>query len=84
MDDKFNEELKRIKKSIPELVGKRIKELRESKGISQVDLAYKIGSDRQYLYKIESAKVNVSMVKLAIIANALDITLEEFFSKVIL
>ncbi|MGE0561965.1 MAG: helix-turn-helix domain-containing protein [Flavobacteriales bacterium] len=81
MVDKFNEESKRIKESIPTLVGKRIKDLREAKGLSQVELADKIGSDRQYLYKIESAKVSVSMVKLAIIANALDISLADFFSK---
>lgn len=74
-------ESKKIKESIPKLVGNRIKELREAKDLTQVELADMIGSDRQYLYKIESAKVSVSIVKLTIITKALGISLEEFFSE---
>jgi transcriptional regulator with XRE-family HTH domain len=72
---------KKIKETIPKLVGNRVRELREAKGLTQVELADMIGSDRQYLYKIESAKVSVSVVKLTIITKALGISLEDFFSK---
>lgn len=59
------------------MVGKRIKNIRISKGISQVELANYINSDRQYLYKIEKGIVGISVVKLAIIAKALKISLSE-------
>jgi len=77
MTDLSNEDIKRIKENVPIKVGNKIREIRESKGLTQIELANKIQSDRQYLYKIEKAKVSVSVSKLAIIAKALDITIKE-------
>lgn len=79
MAELTNEDLKKIKSTTPLSIGKRIKSIRESKGITQIELGDRINSDRQYLYKIESGKVSVSVSKLVIILTALDVTLEEFF-----
>ena len=46
---------------IKEDVGKRIKSLRMSKGISQEDLAYKANLDRTYITYVENAKKNVTI-----------------------
>lgn len=53
-------------------VGERIKELRTSLGISQVDFADKIGISKQLLYKYEANVItNIPSDKLEIIADAL-------------
>jgi transcriptional regulator with XRE-family HTH domain len=54
-----------------------IKKYRIQKGIKQSELAAMIQSDRQYQYKIESGIVGISVVKLALIAVALDISISE-------
>ena len=71
--DLSNEDIVHIKKSVNAKVGNNIRSIRKEKGMSQVELADKIQSDRQYLYKIEHGKVGISVVKLAIIAKALDV-----------
>lgn len=53
-------------------VGERIKELRTSLGISQVDFADKIGISKQLLYKYEANVItNIPSDKLEIIADSL-------------
>ncbi len=69
------EEIKYIKETISIKLGIRIREVRVEKGLTQVDLADKIQSDRQYMYKIENGKVGISISKLAIIAKALEVSL---------
>lgn len=81
MAELSNDELNKIKSTTPFSIGRRIKKIREEKGITQIELGDRIGSDRQYLYKIESGKVSVSVSKLVIIITALEISLEEFFSE---
>ncbi len=65
--------------SIKELVGKRIKELRNTLGISQEELASRACLDRTYITSVESGKRNISIVNIEKIANALNVTLKEFF-----
>jgi transcriptional regulator with XRE-family HTH domain len=62
-------------------IGKRIKYIRESKGISQKDLAYESDLDRSYIASIEVGKRNVSIVNLEKIANALNIPLYKLFKE---
>jgi transcriptional regulator with XRE-family HTH domain len=61
-------------------VGRRIKELRESKGISQKDLAYIADLDRSYIASIESGRRNVSIKNVVKITTALEISIKEFFN----
>lgn len=58
-------------------LGKRIKELRKEKEITQIDLAAKIGIDRSYLGFIERGERNVSFDVMAEIAKALDVGMNE-------
>ena len=60
-------------------VGKRIKEIREKKNISQKDLSFSADLDRSYIASVENGKRNISIVNLEKIANALDVTLSELF-----
>jgi len=66
-------DIENLKKRIPKVIGKNIRDVRENKGMTQTTLSNLVGSDRQYLYKIEHAKVGVSVVKLIIIAKALEV-----------
>ena len=52
-------------------VGKRIKDLRIAKGISQEELALKCGLDRTYITYVENAKKNVTIETLHKITQAL-------------
>lgn len=62
------------------LVGKRVRELRNSIGISQEELADLTGLDRTYITSVECGKRNISIVNIEKLANALNVTLAEFFN----
>lgn len=61
-------------------IGQRIKELREKAEMSQKDLAYTADLDRSYIASVENGQRNVSIVNIEKIANALNVTLKEFFN----
>lgn len=61
-------------------VGKQIQKLRESKGISQQDLAAKCNFEKSNMSRLESGRVNPTLSTLEKIANALEITLAELFT----
>ena len=65
---------------IKEKVGKRIKELRKQQGLSQEEFAFKCELDRTYITSLERGKRNIALENLEKIANALNITLSEFFN----
>jgi transcriptional regulator with XRE-family HTH domain len=60
-------------------LGQRIKDLRDTKGMAQKDLAYAADLDRSYIASIENGQRNVSIVNIQKIAIALDVTLKTFF-----
>lgn len=62
------------------LVGKRVRELRNSIGISQEELADLAGLDRTYITSVECGKRNISIVNIEKLANAFNVTLAEFFN----
>lgn len=56
----------------------RLKEIRESKGLTQQELADKAGCSRQFVNMIENSdSLNVSSKKLLDIANALDVKIDD-------
>lgn len=61
------------------LVGKRVRELRNSIGISQEELADLAGLDRTYITSVECGKRNISIVNIEKLAKALKVSLSEFF-----
>jgi len=59
--------------------GHRLRQLREAKGLSQEELAFKVGVHRTYLGGIERGERNPSLKNIAAIANALGVPLAELF-----
>ena len=58
-------------------LGKKIKEIRLSKKISQTEIAYRCGFDKSNYNTIESGKRNPTITSLLKIAKALDVQLIE-------
>jgi transcriptional regulator with XRE-family HTH domain len=61
-------------------VGKQIQKLRESKGISQQDLAAKCNFEKSNMSRLEAGRVNPTLSTLGKVANALEVTLAEIFT----
>ena len=59
--------------------GRRIRELRTEKGLSQEALALVCGLDRTYIGGIERGERNVSLINIEKIAAALGIPVRELF-----
>lgn len=57
--------------------GKRVREVRKSKGISQERLAEMAGIDRSYMGNIERGEKNVTLKKVYEICDALDIKIRD-------
>lgn len=51
--------------------GKRVRTLREAKGVSQEELAENAGLDRTYISSVERGKRNISLLNIERIAKAL-------------
>lgn len=61
--------------------GKRVRELRQKKGLSQEELSYKADLELSQINRIELGKVNTSISHVQVIADALEVepkTLFEF------
>lgn len=58
-------------------LGLKVKELREEKGLSQTELAYKIGKDQPSINRLEKGKVNPSIIYLLQICEGLEVNLIE-------
>ena len=67
------------KSELLKLIGKRIKEVRESKGISQVELVGKMQGviDPTNISRIESGRTNPTILTLYRIADALGVKVSE-------
>jgi len=68
------------KTAIESRVGLRIRELRKKVKLSQEALALKADIDRTYINSVENGKRNISIKNIEKIANALGVSLKEFFS----
>ncbi len=60
-----------------EQLGLRVKEIRLQKGLTQTELANKIGKDHPSINKLENGKVNPSYIFLCEVADGLDISVKE-------
>lgn len=59
--------------------GKRLKQLRKKKGLSQLDLEIESGINRAEISRIENGLNNIEFLTIVRLANALDIQIHEFF-----
>jgi transcriptional regulator with XRE-family HTH domain len=62
--------------------GKKIKELRLEKGLSQEGFAFKCNLDRTYISGLESGRRNVSLIVLEKISIGLNMCLSKIFENV--
>lgn len=62
------------------LLGKRIAELRNKRGLTQEQLAEMTGYSSNHIAKLESARTNPSFDLLVAIAKALQVEIKELFS----
>ena len=60
--------------------GRRLRDLREQHGWTQVELAERLGLDRSYLADIERGHRNVSLANLNLIAMGFGLSLSRLFS----
>ena len=60
-------------------LGKKIKQLRMKKGLSQEKFALEIGMDRTYFASVEAGKRNISICNIKKIEDGLEISLSELF-----
>lgn len=66
-------------KTIKELVGARLKELRKNKGFSQAEIAEKVSLDSKHISRLETGKTFPYPETLEALAKALDVPIKEFF-----
>jgi transcriptional regulator with XRE-family HTH domain len=59
--------------------GRRLRELRETRGWSQEHLALTAGVDRSFLAEVETAKVSIALDRMILLADALEVGVAEFF-----
>ena len=65
--------------NIVEKFGQRVKEIRQTKGITQEELAIKAQLHRTYISSIELGKRNVSLLNIEKLAKALGCSMSDFF-----
>lgn len=65
--------------TINALVGKRVQDLRKSKGMTGTDLAEKLGLAQSYVSNLENGRRSWKVEMLADIANILDVRMVDFF-----
>lgn len=68
-----------MRPTLPELVGKRVRELRLSVGISQEELAARAKLHRNYISSIERGERDVGLSALQRLARTLGVSLAQFF-----
>lgn len=65
------------KKDLLVNLGKRIKQIRQSKDLTQTQLAHLLGKDQQSIQRLESGNINPSYIYLLEIAKGLNIEISE-------
>lgn len=65
--------------SVLNVVGRRIREIRKEKGLSQEQLGELAGFHFSYIGGVERAEKNISLLNIQKITNALDIPVHELF-----
>ena len=66
---------KKSDREVRKRFGERLKELRNARGISQMNLGLECDLSQTYLSEVEAGKRNISLANMARLARALQITL---------
>jgi len=62
--------------------GRRVRELRLKRGLSQEALSFEADLDRSYIGQVERGERNISIENMAKLARALKVTLSELLRRV--
>lgn len=71
IDKKYNQEIKAF--------GKRLKQLRLKKGLTQLDLELESGISRTEISRIENGLKNIEFITIVKLSSALEIPIQDFF-----
>jgi XRE family transcriptional regulator, regulator of sulfur utilization len=73
---------KQCVKDIKLLIGERVRELRETRGIASQEKLGELASDlhRTFIGRVERGETNISIENLEAITDALGVSLAEFFN----
>jgi len=63
--------------SIATRFGKRVRTLRQKRGLSQVEMAHRFGIDRGHISDLERGKKNVCLPMLEVLSKGFEITVSE-------
>ena len=69
-----------MNEDILKLVGRRIRDLRKERGLSQELLGEKGGFHYSYIGQIERGEKNIALLNIAKIADALDVSISQLFT----
>jgi transcriptional regulator with XRE-family HTH domain len=69
-------------KIIAKKVGKRIKELRKSNGLTQSQMAFEAGVERSQIARIERGEINTSIYSLFLMAKVLNVHVTELLKDI--
>ena len=69
------------KKDILIKFGKRVREIRNEKQLSQEELSFKAGLHRTYIGMIERAEKNITLLNIKKIASALEVKINDLFNE---
>ena len=61
------------------IVGKRVKAMRMQKGISQSELAHRVGISQAHMSNIENGHSNITLENLFALHDILDVSMASFF-----
>ena len=67
-------------KNLPKLLGKRIRQLREEKGLTLEKTAYEAGVSKGHLSDIENGKKSPSLLFLQTLADELEVEMFDLFT----
>ena len=60
-------------------IGSKIRNIRKTKGLSQMELSFKAELDRTYIGSVERGERNIAVINLHKIAKALEVNVSDFF-----
>ena len=71
--------MKLTKEEVVMLIGSKVREIREEKGLTIAQLAFEVGIESKQLIRIELGQINTSLYQIFRITQALGIQMYEVF-----
>jgi len=71
--------MKLTKREVVYLIGSKVRNIREQKGLTIARLAFEVGIESKQLIRIELGQINTSLFQIYRIANALSVQMYELF-----